>query len=84
MRRETLLERSTTQPLPLEGYRVGPGAYADRLDEHGEIDAHHFPSLCHGFYSLTGDASRADAAFDEVAASVRTRIEAAPGRPSRR
>jgi acetyl esterase len=49
-------------------------AYADRLDEHGDVDAHHFPSLCHGFCSLTDDVSRADEAFDELAASVRARI----------
>ncbi|MEF8842901.1 MAG: alpha/beta hydrolase [Haloarculaceae archaeon] len=49
-------------------------AYADRLDEHGDVDAHHFPSLCHGFCSLTDGVSRADEAFDELAASIRTRL----------
>jgi acetyl esterase len=58
-------------------------AYADRLGEHAGVDAHHFPSLAHGFCSLTGDVAGADAAFDEIAASVRTRIEAAPGRQPR-
>ena len=46
-------------------------AYADRLGEHAAVDAHHFPSLAHGFCSLTDDVPAADRAFDEVAASVR-------------
>jgi acetyl esterase len=45
-------------------------AYADRLDEHAGVAAHHFPSLSHGFCSLTDDVPAADAAFGEVAASV--------------
>ena len=46
-------------------------AYADRLEDHAEVDAHHFPTLSHGFCSLTDDVPAADAAFDEIAASVR-------------
>ena len=46
-------------------------AYADRLDDHAGVDAHHFSSLSHGFCSLTDDVPAADAAFDEIAASVR-------------
>jgi acetyl esterase len=49
-------------------------AYADRLGEHAAVDAHHFPSLAHGFCSLTDDVPAADAAFDEVAASVRAQL----------
>jgi len=49
-------------------------AYADRLDDHVGVAAHHFPSLSHGFCSLTDDVSRADEAFEAVAGSVRARL----------
>jgi len=45
-------------------------AYADRLGEHGGVTTHHFPSLAHGFCSLTDDVSRADEAFDGIAGST--------------
>ena len=45
-------------------------AYADRLEEHAEVRAHHFPALSHGFCSLTDDVPAADAAFGEIAASA--------------
>ena len=58
-------------------------AYADRLDEHGTAVAHHYPSLAHGFCSLTDDVPAADEALDEVAASVRDLLDSAgPGLPA--
>jgi acetyl esterase len=54
-------------------------AYADRLDGHAGVEAHHFPSLSHGFCSLTDDVARADEAFDEIAASVRAGLGSATG-----
>jgi acetyl esterase len=52
-------------------------AYADRLDERGTAVAHHYPSLAHGFCSLTGDVPAAEEALDEVAASVRDLLDSA-------
>jgi acetyl esterase len=50
-------------------------AYAARLREHADVAAHHFPSLAHGFCSLTDDVPAAEAAFDELAASVRDLLQ---------
>ncbi len=49
-------------------------SYADRLDEHAGVDAHHFPSLCHGFCSLTDDVPAADAAFEAIGESIRAQL----------
>lgn len=50
-------------------------AYADRLEGHAPVATHHFPSLAHGFCSLTEDVPAADAAFDEIAASASEFLE---------
>ena len=49
-------------------------AYAERLGEHVDCAAHDFPTLAHGFCSLTDEVPAADEAFDAVAASVRERL----------
>jgi acetyl esterase len=46
-------------------------AYAERLADHAAVARHHFPSLAHGFCSLTDDVPAAEEAFEAVAASVR-------------
>jgi acetyl esterase len=57
-------------PLRDEG-----AAYATRLDDAGvDVDHRHYPELAHGFLSLTADVDAADAAMDEVAASLRQRF----------
>lgn len=51
-------------------------AYAERLREAGVETAHlHYPTLCHGLLSLTDDVSAADDAMDDLAASIRDRLE---------
>ncbi|GAA0253098.1 alpha/beta hydrolase [Halobacterium noricense] len=46
-------------------------AYADKLQNHGVgVDYLHFPSMAHGFLSLTDDVSTANEAMDAVAASI--------------
>lgn len=46
-------------------------AYADRLRAAGVETRHcHYPSLAHGFLSLTGNVPRAAAAMDEVTAAI--------------
>lgn len=48
-------------------------AYADRLGAAGvPVDHLHYPAMAHGFLSLADDVAAADAAFDEVAGSVRS------------
>ena len=50
-------------------------AYAEKLADHGVATDHdHYPSLAHGFLSLTDDVGRADEAMDALAASVRSRL----------
>ncbi|WP_254861962.1 alpha/beta hydrolase [Halovivax gelatinilyticus] len=50
-------------------------AYADRLDEAGvDVDHAHYPSMAHGFLSLTDSVSRADEAMDGLAESIRERL----------
>ena len=50
-------------------------AHARRLDEAGVPTAHdHYPSLAHGFLSLTDDVAAADAAMDALARRVRDRL----------
>jgi len=50
-------------------------AYADRLAEAGVDVAHeHYPSMCHGFLSLTDEVGGADEAMDTVAAHVRDHL----------
>lgn len=45
--------------------------YAAHLDEHGVETIHeHYPTLTHGFLSLTDGVGRADDAFDELAAAA--------------
>ena len=47
-------------------------AYARRLDDAGVRTEHrHYPTLSHGFLSLTDDVDRADEAMEEVAEAVR-------------
>jgi acetyl esterase len=47
-------------------------AYADALDADGTpVENHHYPSLAHGFLSLTDDVAAADEAMDELAADLR-------------
>ncbi|PSQ04261.1 alpha/beta hydrolase [Halobacteriales archaeon QS_4_69_31] len=51
-------------------------AYADRLRECGvPTSHHHYPSLAHGFLSLTDEVDRAAAAMREVTAAVRDILE---------
>lgn len=46
-------------------------SYTDRLDAAGVEVAHlHYPSLCHGFLSLTDSVVMADEAFDELVATL--------------
>ena len=50
-------------------------AYAEKLADHGVTTDHdHYPSLAHGFLSLTDDVARADEAMDALAASIRSRL----------
>ncbi len=47
-------------------------AYAERLTDAGvAVDHRHYPTMCHGFLSLADSVDAADAAFDDVAESVR-------------
>lgn len=47
-------------------------AYAERLAHAGvPVDHLHYPRMCHGFLSLADSVDAADAAFDDVAESVR-------------
>jgi acetyl esterase len=48
-------------------------AYAERLDAAGvDTTHHHYPSLAHGFLSLTDDVSAADEAIDRLGNRLRT------------
>jgi len=48
-------------------------AYADRLaDADVDVERRHYPSMCHGFLSLTDQVGAADRAMDELAADVRS------------
>lgn len=50
-------------------------AYADRLAEAGVlVDHEHYPSMCHGFLSLTDDVEVADDAMDTIADRVRSKL----------
>jgi acetyl esterase len=50
-------------------------AFAEKLDRAGvETTHHHYPSLAHGFLSLTDDVEAADRAMDRVAGQIRTRL----------
>lgn len=50
-------------------------AYAHRLESAGVPTHHdHYPSLAHGFLSLTDEVEAADAAMDDLAGRVRTRL----------
>ncbi|MWG33619.1 alpha/beta hydrolase [Halomarina oriensis] len=50
-------------------------AYAERLAEAGIGVAHeHYPSMCHGFLSLTDEVDVADEAMDTVATRVREHL----------
>jgi acetyl esterase len=43
--------------------------YAERLTAAGvDCEHRHFPSMCHGFLSLTDDSAVADGAMDDVTA----------------
>ena len=51
------------------------GAYAERLADHGvPVDHDHYPSLAHGFLSLTDDVERADEAMDALAERIQSRL----------
>lgn len=50
-------------------------AYADQLTAAGvPTDHDHYPTLAHGFLSLTADVEAADAAMDDVAGRIRARL----------
>lgn len=52
-------------------------AYADALSDADVPVTHdHYPSMAHGFLSLTDSVDRADEAVDELAATIRERFEA--------
>jgi acetyl esterase len=52
-------------------------AYADRLREADvPVDHDHYPSMCHGFLSLTEEVSAADRAMDALAERTRSRLSA--------
>jgi acetyl esterase len=74
---ESMLDCGTPAVVATGGHdplRDEGRAYAERLDAHVDRAAHDFPTLAHGFCSLTDDVPTADAAFDAVAASVRERL----------
>ncbi len=51
-------------------------AYADRLADAGVPTDHaHYPTLAHGFLSLTDGVAVADAAMDELAGRIRARLD---------
>ncbi|WP_148680529.1 alpha/beta hydrolase [Halovivax ruber] len=51
-------------------------AYAERLADHGvAVDHDHYPSMTHGFLSLTDSVSRADEAMDALAEAIREWVE---------
>lgn len=51
-------------------------AYAEKLSNHGvPTEYDHYPTLTHGFFSLTDDVERADEAMDALAENVRSRLE---------
>ncbi|MFC4440263.1 MULTISPECIES: alpha/beta hydrolase [Natrialbaceae] len=50
-------------------------AYAEKLSDHGvPTEYDHYPTLTHGFFSLTDDVERADEAMDALAENVRSRL----------
>lgn len=50
-------------------------AYADRLADAGVDTAHHhYPSMCHGFLSLTEEVAVADAALDDAVDALADRL----------
>jgi acetyl esterase len=50
-------------------------AYAEALDAAGvETAHHHYPSLAHGFLSLTDDVAAADEAMDRLGKQIRERL----------
>ncbi|WP_290812429.1 alpha/beta hydrolase [Halovivax sp.] len=50
-------------------------AYAAKLADRGvPVDHDHYPTLSHGFLSLTDDVERADAAMDGLAERIRARL----------
>ena len=51
-------------------------AYAERLDADGVATTHlHYPSMAHGFLSLTADVDAADAAMDDAVGSLRRDLD---------
>jgi acetyl esterase len=51
-------------------------AYAEKLDAAGvDTGHHHYPSLAHGFLSMTDDVAAADEAMDRLAESIRQRFD---------
>jgi acetyl esterase len=51
-------------------------AYAEALTADGTPATHrHYPTMAHGFLSLTDDVDRADSAIDDVAADLRGALE---------
>ncbi|WP_306061820.1 alpha/beta hydrolase [Natronococcus wangiae] len=50
-------------------------AYAEKLSDHGvPTEYDHYPTLTHGFLSLTDDVERADEAMDALAEKIRSRL----------
>lgn len=55
-------------------------AYADRLADAGvDVDHLDYGGMCHGFLSVADEVAAADAAFDDLAAATRARLDEVAG-----
>ncbi|MFC7166702.1 alpha/beta hydrolase [Halospeciosus flavus] len=65
------LPEATVVTAGFDPLRDDGRAYAERLDDAGTpVEHHHYPSMAHGFLSLTDEVARADEAMERVAARL--------------
>lgn len=69
------LPPATVVTAGFDPLRDDGAAYAERLSEANvDVDHHHYPTMAHGFLSLTDSVDVADEAFDAVAGRIRSTL----------